>query len=184
MPWPAICLRAARLNSSPKARSGSSTREALAGRGLSTVRFNFRGLDGSGGRASGGVEEWQDVRAVAEWMRQNAAPNVALVGYSFGALMAARAVAEGERPHAFAAVGFPTTIIGDHADRLAEVARAIATGIPWLFLQGDRDQFCELERIRGWAAPNVDIQVIEGAGHFFADAGEVCARVANFLIRA
>jgi hypothetical protein len=158
--------------------------EALAGRGLSTVRFNFRGLDGSGGRASGGLDEWQDVRAVAEWVRQNDAPRTALVGYSFGALMAARAVGEGERPAAFAAVGFPTTIIGDREERVADVTRAVATGIPWLFLQGDHDQFCELGRIRGWAAPNVDIQVLEGAGHFFADGSEVAERVARFIARA
>jgi uncharacterized protein len=158
--------------------------EALAGRGLSTVRFNFRGLEGSGGRASGGLDEWQDVRAAAAWLRQNDAPRVALVGYSFGALMAARAVAEGEAAAAFAAVGFPTTIIGDREDRLADVARAIAAGIPWLFLQGDQDQFCELGRIQRWAAPNVDIQTLAGAGHFFADGSDVAGRVATFIARA
>jgi alpha/beta superfamily hydrolase len=159
--------------------------EALARRGLSTLRFNFRGLGRSGGRATGGVEEWQDVRAAAEWLRRRGAPRIALAGYSFGALMAARAVAEGAPACAFAAVGFPTTIIGDHAERIADVSRAIATKIPWLFLQGDGDQFCELERVRSWKAANVEIQIVEGAGHFFSGSAEadVAERVADFLAR-
>jgi alpha/beta superfamily hydrolase len=158
--------------------------EALAGRGLSTVRFNFRGLGMSGGKPTGGQEEWQDVRAAAEWMRRAGAPRVLLVGYSFGALMAMKAIAEGTEAAAFAAVGFPTTILGDNAERLADVRRAIATGIPWLFLQGDRDQFCELDRIRSFAAANVEIDTLEGAGHFFADGAEVASRVADFVSRA
>jgi hypothetical protein len=159
--------------------------EALAGRGLSTLRFNFRGLDGSGGRPTGGAEEWRDVRAAAEWLRQNDAPRVGLVGYSFGSLMAMKAIAEGEDAAAFAAVGFPTTVLGHNADRLADLAKAMATNAPWLFLQGDADQFCELDRVRGWTAPNVELQVLEGAGHFFAGAAEadVAARVADFIVR-
>jgi alpha/beta superfamily hydrolase len=157
--------------------------EALARRGLSTLRFNFRGLGRSGGRASGGLWEHEDVRAAVEWLRRRGAPSVALAGYSFGALMAARAVAEGAPVRAYAAVGFPTTIIGENADRIADVARAIATGIPWLFLQGDRDQFCELDRIRGWKAPSVVIQILEGAGHFFSDEENVAGQVADFLSR-
>jgi alpha/beta superfamily hydrolase len=160
--------------------------EALAGRGLSTLRFNFRGLGGSGGRPTGGLEEWQDVRAAARWLRAQGAAKVALVGYSFGALMAMKAVAEGELAAVYAAVGFPTTILGDNADRLADLARAIATGIPWLFLQGDGDQFCELDRVRGWTAPNVALQVLEGAGHFFGGEAEteVARRVADFVGRS
>lgn len=160
--------------------------EALGEAGLSTVRFNFRGLGRSGGAPSGGLEEHEDVRQVAAWLRENGAPRVALVGYSFGALMAARAIARGEEVAACAAVGFPTTIIGDDGERLAEVARAVERGIPWLFLQGDRDQFCQLPRIAGWARPSVTIEVLEGAGHFFAGEAEqkVARRVAKFVAAA
>ena len=160
---------------------------ALTAAGLSTVRFNFRGLGRSGGQPTGGLSEHHDVRAAAAWLRERGATSVALCGYSFGALMAMKAVAQGEPAAALAAVGFPTTIIGDNADRLADVDRAIASGIPWLFLQGDRDVFCELARVRAWSgAPNVELQILEGAGHFFAGGAEddVVARVAAFLSRA
>jgi alpha/beta superfamily hydrolase len=154
--------------------------EAIAARGFSTVRFNFRGMGESGGKPTGGTLEWQDVRSVAAWMRERS-PRVALVGYSFGALMAMKAIAEGEQAFAYAAVGFPTTILND--ERVPDVERAITTGIPWLFLQGDRDQFCELERIRGWQRANVELQTLDGEGHFFADADAIAGRVAAFLSR-
>jgi uncharacterized protein len=160
---------------------------ALAERGLSTLRFNFRGLGGSGGTPTGGLTEHADVHAAAAWLRQHGVEQLALVGYSFGALMAMRAVAEGEAACAFAAVGFPTTIIGDNADRLTDVARALATGMPWLFLQGDADSFCELDRVKSWAQPpHVELQVLAGQGHFFdgAAAQEVVRRVAEFVARS
>jgi hypothetical protein len=158
--------------------------DALAATGLSVVRFNFRGLGHSGGQPTGGREEHADVRAVASWLRAQGAPKIGLVGYSFGALMATKAVADGEPADVFAAVGFPTTIIGDNADRLEHVARALARNIPWLFLQGDRDLLCELARIRFWAAaPNVELQILDGAGHFFAGPAQddVARRVAAFV---
>src|SRR5262249_31559155 len=122
----------------------------------------------------------------AAWLRENGASRVGLAGYSFGALAAARAIARGEHAAAYAAVGFPTTIIGDDPARIGEVTRAVERGIPWLFLQGDRDQFCELERIRGWARSSVTIEVLAGAGHFFSGEMEevVVRQVARFLADA
>jgi alpha/beta superfamily hydrolase len=154
--------------------------EAISARGFSTVRFNFRGMGNSGGKPTGGTHEHEDVRLVARWMRERAR-KVALVGYSFGALMAMKAIADGEDAFAFAAVGFPTTILNE--ERVPDVERALATGIPWLFLQGDRDQFCELERVRGWQRPNVELQTLDGEGHFFTNEDAVAERVAAFLAR-
>jgi len=159
--------------------------DALARAGFSTVRFNFRGVGASGGRATGGRDEPEDVRAACAWLREAGAPRVALAGYSFGALMSMLAVASGEPAVACAAIGFPTTILGDDAARLADAARALGGGAPWLFVSGDRDPFSELARLRGWAAsfPSVRLEVLEGEGHFFAGASErdVTARATEFL---
>jgi len=165
----------------------SALADSLGAAGLSTVRFNFRGLGESGGKPTGGLLEQDDVRAVLRWLRERGAERVALVGYSFGALMAMKAVAEGELASAFVAVGFPTSIIGDNADRLADVARAIASGTPWLFLQGDKDVLCHLERVEGWAnAPHVEVQTLAGEGHFFAGPAQevVVRRVTAFVTKA
>jgi alpha/beta superfamily hydrolase len=162
--------------------------DALAARGLSTVRFNFRGIDGSGGVPTGGAREHEDVAAVARWVADAGAPRVALIGYSFGALMAARALADGAGADAYAAVGFPTTILGHEPARVAAVERLLDRRLPSLFLAGDADQFCELERIAGWIAarPWAKQEVLAGRGHFFAgaDEGEVCRRVAAFTVEA
>jgi pimeloyl-ACP methyl ester carboxylesterase len=85
---------------------------------------------------------------------------------------------------AFAAVGFPTTILGDHADRLADVRRALGRGLPSLFISGDADHFCELDLVRGWvsAHANARLDVVPG-GHFFVGdpAYALSARVAAFV---
>jgi alpha/beta superfamily hydrolase len=159
--------------------------EACAARGLSTLRFNFRGLDGSEGTPTGGLAEHEDVAAAVAWAQAQGAPRVALVGYSFGALMAARAIADGADVTAFAAVGFPTTILGHAPDRVAVVERALDRRLPWLFIEGDADQFCEVHRLQTWTdgrswARN---EVLPGAGHFFGgpDEAAVCERVARFV---
>jgi alpha/beta superfamily hydrolase len=159
--------------------------ERLHAAGLSTVRFNFRGLGSSGGEPTGGLVEAEDVRAVAAWLRAAGAPRVALVGYSFGAVMALQAIADGEPAAACVAIGLPTRTIAEHADREAALARALSTGIPSLLLSGDADPLSEIDRLRAWAArrPSVRVEVLAGQGHFFADADarELCARVADFV---
>ena len=159
--------------------------DACAAAGFSTVRFNFRGLDGSEGTPTGGLAEHEDVAAAIAWARAQGAPRVALVGYSFGALMATRALADGADVTAFAAVGFPTTILGHAPDRVAVVERALDRRVPWLFVEGDADQFCEVERLHGWVAarPWARNDVLPGRGHFFAgeDEAKVCGRVARFV---
>ena len=151
------------------------------------MRFNFRGLDGSEGTPTGGLEEHEDVAAALAWAERQGAPRVTLVGYSFGALMATRALADGAEPAAFAAIGFPTTLLGHDGDRVAQVERALDRRIPWLFVGGDADQFCEVDRLRAWVAgrPWVRNDVLPGRGHFFAaaDSDEVCRRVLAFALR-
>ena len=158
--------------------------DALAAAGWSTLRFNFRGLDGSGGSPTGGLAEHEDVAAAVDWARGQGAAEVALVGYSFGALMAARAIAAGTSVTSLAAVGFPTTILGQDRERVGDLLRALDRRLPWLFVSGDVDQFSEIDRLSGWVAerPWARLDVLPGRGHFFAgaDSDDVCRRVAAF----
>jgi uncharacterized protein len=159
--------------------------ESLSAAGLSTVRFNFRGVEGSGGTPTGGTREHEDVVAALEWLHAQGAESVAVVGYSFGALMAARALADGAAVFANVAVGLPTTIVGDDPERVAVLQRAVDRRVPSLFIAGDEDQFCELDRIAAWIDGRAWArqEVLRGAGHFFAAADEalVCRRVAEFV---
>jgi hypothetical protein len=158
---------------------------ALHAAGLSTLRFNFRGLAGSGGTPTGGLVEQDDVAAAAAFARARGAPRVVLAGYSFGALMAARALAAGLDAAALVAVAFPTSIIGDDRARNADIIRALDRGLPTLFLQGGRDPLLSLDKINDWAAgrPHVTVETLPGCAHFFHDddAQVICARAAAFL---
>lgn len=71
---------------------------------MATLRFNFRGVGRSAGGYSG-IDEYRDVRAAASFMREELAGlPVCLAGYSFGSVMAALAVAEGQPAAALALV--------------------------------------------------------------------------------
>jgi uncharacterized protein len=157
---------------------------ALEQRDVSTIRFNFRGIGSSDGTATGGIAEADDVRAVAAWTRAQRPGPLALVGYSFGALMALKAISDGEPCDAVAAVALPTQIVGDHADRIADITRALHKGIPTLFVQGDRDPFCELPRLTAWTQnlPHITVETTAGEGHFFRGTEEqASSRVAAFI---
>ena len=69
----------------------------LLERGIAAIRFNFRGVGGSGGAHTGGEGEQNDVRAVLAHtaaLPDIDADRVGLAGYSFGAGI----VAAGARP--------------------------------------------------------------------------------------
>ena len=62
--------------------------------GFTTLRFNFRGVEGREGSFDDGRGELDDLAAAVAWMRREAPfLPVVLVGYSFGAWCAARLVA-------------------------------------------------------------------------------------------
>jgi alpha/beta superfamily hydrolase len=135
----------------------------------SWARFNFRGLGRSGGCPTGGRLEHEDVRAVLAWMRGCGVGRLAVCSYSFGALMSAKALALGEEAAAHVMIGLPTTIIGHDRERVAVIESALHRDIPSLIISGDRDQFCELDRVREWVAgcARARLEVLPGEGHFF-----------------
>jgi alpha/beta superfamily hydrolase len=153
--------------------------------GWASLRFNFRGLGQSGGRATGGVAEHEDVRAAIDWARRAGAEEVALCAYSFGGLMSAKAIALGAEVAAHVAVGLPTTIVGEDPERVALLERSLQRGVPTLYLAGDQDQFCQLDRVAAWVRRGADatLVVLAGEGHFFEAAAEadVVRRAVEFV---
>ncbi len=64
----------------------------LARDGWASLRINFRGVEGSQGRQTAGLEEHLDVAAGVDWLRrEHPGVPLATVGWSFGAAMALRA---------------------------------------------------------------------------------------------
>jgi uncharacterized protein len=70
--------------------------EGFSGKGFSTLRFNFRGVGGSGGSYDKDVGEVKDVLSALSFLRDSLAPDasIMLAGYSFGAWMCARAAVQ------------------------------------------------------------------------------------------
>jgi uncharacterized protein len=140
---------------------------ACAGRGLATLRFNFRGVGGSGGAWDEGRGEREDARAALDYLRgQLARPaRVALAGYSFGAAMAAAvAVAGAGEPLAGLALIAPPLA----GSSWQSPSGAVVDG-PTLVVAGRRDTYCTPEALRGLATalPAATITVIDEADHFF-----------------
>ena len=130
--------------------------------GYETLRFNFRGTEGSEGHYDEGIGELDDALAAVEFMRaRHGAYPLWLAGFSFGAAIAVRAA------------------IATHIDGLISVAPAIsrfASGLetqpecPWLIIQGDEDELVDVEETISWVdslEPGPELLIISGGEHFF-----------------
>jgi alpha/beta superfamily hydrolase len=151
---------------------------AFAARGWATLRFNFRGVGESTGSYGQGVAEVDDVAAALVFLQERAAGPSYVVGYSFGAAVAARAMLQG-----LAADGLLTI-----APPIAFMEMAWLPEVPRLKLAvvGDRDELCPLmdlqalvaeRRPRGGEPEVPEIRVIAGADHFFGGREEALYRV-------
>ena len=130
--------------------------------GLTTLRFNFRGVGHSEGQHDGGRGEQDDVRAAIETLRAAwpAAP-LGLAGYSFGAWVSSAVAAGASDLTALCLIAPPLAMLdfeslGSDAGHLLIVA-------------GTRDQYCPLPDLDRLAArlPDGATARIEGADHFF-----------------
>ncbi|MCU0268022.1 MAG: hypothetical protein MUF83_05175 [Acidimicrobiales bacterium] len=142
--------------------------------GLAALRFNFRGVEGSGGTHGGGRDERHDVLAALDSLCV-LAPEVPVVqaGWSFGADVSASVV--DPRLSGWFLVAPPL--------RILPLDELVAGGDPRpkLCAVPEHDEFCPpataRERTAAWAATR--IEVIAGADHFLAGR---TARLADLLV--
>ena len=157
--------------------------ESCAGRGLATLRFNFRGVGASTGRHDEGRGEQEDVRASLARLQDALGSDgrVALAGYSFGAAVAAAVAATA--PVAGLALVAPPL-------RVTDVHLPAGVNGPLLVVVGAEDQYCPaaaLETLRV-TLPAATVVVVEGADHFFFGSltplGEAVTAWADALLGA
>ena len=145
-------------------------------RGLTTLRFNFRGVGGSDGFHDDGRGEIGDVAAAAAWLRTIApeAPLI-LVGYSFGSHCAIAQAITDRTVAGVVAIGLP--VRSYPFEDLASLRRPLAV------VQGTRDEFGSIEEVEAkiaTAEPKGKLYAIEGAAHLFPGrAPEAGMRVAD-----
>jgi alpha/beta superfamily hydrolase len=130
---------------------------SLVERGIAVLRFNFRGAGSSEGEFDDGNGERDDVRAALAHLAslpEIDATRAGLVGYSFGAMMAAE-VASGNL-RALALISPPL----EFADL------KVAWGCPALMIGGDMDHLAPVERLEIVAeSPGVELFIVSGADH-------------------
>jgi predicted alpha/beta-hydrolase family hydrolase len=116
----------------------------LAEAGFSTLRWNFSFVDERRAPSAGSKREKADLEAVIDSVA-NTRPLI-LVGKSFGARVSSYVAAERSGVDALVFYGLPIHGLGKNAkprdwSNLAKIAA------PMLFITGDRDQLCSLDRL-------------------------------------
>jgi uncharacterized protein len=136
-------------------------------RGLTTLRFNYRGVGLSGGSYDEGDGEIDDALAVvAEGLRRWPAARFWLAGFSFGGRVALRAAAR-------RAPGNPAGLV-----TVAPALTRFASGpadvpmpeCPWLVVLGDADELIpadETVALVSALVPAPTLDLLPGVGHFF-----------------
>ncbi len=148
--------------------------------GISTLRFNFRGVGKSEGAYDEGEGEKDDAAAALQVMSKLPGINgkrLGLVGYSFGAVVSLAGLAQFGPIRAMALVSPPL--------RAFEGLKESKPGVPKLVVSGDRDQVVDSEALEGAVAANLGgahLKIIPGANHVWAGLESSAAEeVAQFL---
>ena len=130
--------------------------------GYTTLRFNFRGVEGSQGRYDDGQGEQEDVRQAIVYLQQQGFGPIDLSGYSFGTWVNARYATERSSPITMTMVSPPTAFMD-----FRTVGR-----LPGLILAvtGSRDDIAPPDMLRRmvpiWNSSAV-LEVVPGADHFY-----------------
>ncbi len=148
---------------------------------LAWLKFNFRGVENSGGRFSQGMGEKEDLKAAVSFAarQQGIDPaNIGVCGYSFGSMIAAAVAGQDARVKAVAAI----SPLFESPDSLA------GSKIPKLFVSGTADEFVdprELEhRVANLPEPK-ELVIYSGEDHFWNRYEEAMSeKVAEFFARS
>ena len=133
--------------------------ETIFACGISTLRFNFRGVGKSTGSFDDGRGEQDDLLAALSFLEEEGIREILPAGYSFGAWVNAAVLdRRGLLPALF--VSPPIDLF-----RFDFQAMRGRTG---LIVCGDRDPYCPAERIKAVAdALPCRLEIIPDADHFF-----------------
>jgi len=151
--------------------------QALAGAGIASLRFNYRGVARSEGKYGDGLGERTDAAAALAYLRRLAQVEqdaVGIVGYSFGATVALTAADE----RVAAAVAISTPSFGQSVPDFA-------IRCPTLLISGDQDEIAPAASLAALArtiGPQCQVTVVPGADHFWWGYEEQLAElVAQFF---
>lgn len=134
----------------------------LAGLGIPSLRFNFRGVGHSDGGYDEGRGEQQDLVKAIEFAKAEY-PNrkLWLAGFSFGSWIAALQ-AHKQAPSQLISIAPPVNRFS--------FDEFVIPDCPWLVVMGDADEVVEPKAVFDWVdelKPQPELIKMENAGHFF-----------------
>jgi uncharacterized protein len=136
--------------------------QTYARKGLTTLRFNFRGVGKSEGAYGSGVAEQQDVLAAIEVLAKSGIRDIHLAGYSFGAWVNGHIPALPPQVSTLVLVAPPVALM--------DYSAAPAQPLLKLVIAGSDDEIAPPESIKrhlpAWN-PASELAVIDDADHFF-----------------
>ena len=144
--------------------------QALAARGFSVMRFNFRGVGRSQGLFDRGEGELSDAACALDWMQalNPHAPYVWVAGFQFGAWIGMQLLMRRPEIKGFISVAPPANLYD-----FTFLAPCPSSG---LILQGEKDDVVPessvaklVERLRAQKGISIDYRVVKGGNHFFHD---------------
>lgn len=145
--------------------------------GVTTIRFNFRGVMRSEGKFDDGNGELDDLLAVIDWVQhQQVKKEIWLAGFSFGGSIVAKAATQ-----------IPISKLVTVAPPVQHFAMQTLPPItcPWVLVQGELDDVVSPKEVLAWAEsrnPQPIILRFPQAGHFFhGQLGELRARIEEAL---
>ncbi len=140
--------------------------ESVAGvyakKGYSTLRFNFRGVGGSGGSYDDGEGEQGDILAAVDYLLEQGVSSVHLAGYSYGAWVLAKI---SQFPRAVTGLIFISPPLA-----LLPFAPQLHLPLLQLVVTGEEDEIAPAEMIRQvmpeWNN-QASFEVLDFADHFY-----------------
>ncbi|MBE9592132.1 MAG: alpha/beta hydrolase [Proteobacteria bacterium] len=138
--------------------------EVYQDKGFSTLRFNFRGVEGSEGSYDEGKGEQEDVRSALRYMYEREKRNIDLAGYSFGAWVNAKINDNHSLCNRIVMISPPVAFLDFSFLSFNPKIR--------LVVAGGKDDIAPADKIKNdinvWN-PKAYFEVIEGADHFYTD---------------
>jgi alpha/beta superfamily hydrolase len=146
--------------------------------GMTTLRFNFRGVGDSQGLHDDGRGEVEDLAAAASWIR-GLCPDrpLLLAGYSFGSVCAVRLARREHSVRAVIAIGLPV--------RTYPFDEIAVLGKPLGVVQASDDEFGSPEEVRtviDRARPRARLSIVEGTSHLFPKQARTAAARVKELV--
>ena len=136
-------------------------REAYTAENYSTLRFNFRGVEGSTGQYDDGRGEQADIRAACKYLQDIGILEIAFAGYSFGAWVGAKVIERFD--NFFSNAAFISPPINLYDFNFTKLNNKIN-----IIICGDNDQFCDLNLLKDKIKNiNANLKIIPDADHFY-----------------